>query len=115
MAEKLTKTEKRIYASGRAKGAASARERSKKDDVVEALATAAGAYGGQKFFANAGTPMLESVPLHYTLGPALILLAGRGRKSRGKSVIGGLGVGLVAGQLGVAGFKAATPLFGNGG
>ena len=107
---KLSKSDRKIFASGRAQGRTAERKRSKGRQTVEAGAQLAAAWGGQKFLASRMTPMLDTVPLNYSLGGALMLLSMYGRSTDTKDLLGSAGMGLVAGQLAVAGYKNQSAL-----
>lgn len=112
---KLSKTDKKIFAKGRSAGRTTERNRSKGRAQIEAGTELFAAWAGQKFLAGRATPYFKSVPLHYSLGGAMIVFSMMGRSTDTKDLIGAGGLGLVGGQLGVEGFKNQSALPGMGG
>ena len=111
---KLSKQDKKIFSAGRTAGRAAEKKRSASRATIENGAEVLAAWGGQKFLANRGTPYMESIPLHYTLGGVLVGLSMWGRSTETKELLGSAGVGLIAGQLAVEGYKNQGTLPGQG-
>jgi len=102
---KLSKADRKIFSAGRSAGRTAEKKRSKSRQTIEAGAELGAAWAGQKFLAGRKTPMLDTVPLHYSLGGALIALSMYGRSTDTKDLLGSAGMGLVAGQLAVDAFQ----------
>ena len=100
-----SKSDRKIFSAGRSAGRTAEKKRSKGRQTVEAAAELAAAWGGQKFLGGRMTPMLDTVPLQYSLGGVLIALSMYGRATDTKDLAGSFGMGLVSGQLAVAGYK----------
>ncbi len=105
-----SKSDRKIFAAGRSAGRTSEKKRSKGRQTVEGAAELAAAWGGQKFLADRKTPYFESVPMQYSVGGLLIALSMWGRSTDTKDLLGSAGMGLVAGQLAVDGYKNQSSL-----
>lgn len=103
----ISKAERKRNAASRRRQ----REATKRDQMARKVATAAGAYGGQRFFAGMTTPGTASFPIQYAVGGAALMLGMRSSTSGAMARVYDLAEGAALGQLGVMGFQAQTPLF----
>lgn len=109
----LTKREKDAAAARRNRE----RSRAPAQLIMRKGTTIFGAWAGQKWLADVKTPMLETVPAHYTAAGVATLLelrnAMRGRRaSGGVQRLYDLVDGAAAGQAGVQGYMNKAPIFG---
>jgi len=107
---KLSKADKKIFARGKSEGRRAEKKKAASREQIERGVEAFAAWAGQKFLADRKTPYFDSIPLHYSLGGALIAFSMFGRPSDTKDMAAAGGWGLVNGQLAVTGYKNQSAL-----
>jgi hypothetical protein len=79
--------------------------------MARRVATAAGAYAGQRFFAGMTTPGTATFPIQYAAGAAALVLGMRSSTTGAMARVYDMAEGAALGQLGVMGYQSQTPLF----